>query len=531
MPKTFLLRKAMKKSLIALAVLTLLFAGGTLNTLIAGSQEIRHSPNIGLSAREGALAINALLNWLNTSGKSNLSKDLTQAIVLGNTSEMRQDLLRIERLIEGTPALYTLSAEALKGLKAAEGLNTSITPQDLTFLILIAYKQALRNGRLEIAEAFLKVLNGDRLSTDELKNILSMVKMLSNSGQCNYELTLITREVLKALRNGTLLNPNERIEFAAKVAVKHSLLIAILLQAYRPEKLLASLTRNNGGEIKVKESNKTKLTPIDIVNAMYLLEKLGPKTFFILRHFPKQRIIEEIIQPNSTAISILKSIPYGTVVSIEGVEGNYSLSKLKGVIHSAWNNYGEAGASNNSLKIPSKLLDEFQGLTNKIDEVMNSTYLSEGASLEELRKTYLNSSIAARASSGTNAVTDQEILLILAITSLTALASIWLILYQTHSYYIPTTIVEKGSERSVHPFWLVINKYAVKAGIKLKPSLTHREAYRLVTSSARKVLRNSIAGLIKDLMMIYECITYRGDDESLYAHRVNEILRRLKESG
>ncbi len=516
----------MRESLIAIAIIASLLVGGCLNVPGVRAQEVRHSPDIGLRFREGALAINALLEWLNTSGMNDLSINLAQAIISGNASELKQDLNRVELLIESTPALYAVSSEVLVGLKAAEGLNASLTPNDLASLLLVAYKQALRNNHLRIAGAILKVLNGQELSTEELNNVLTEIETQSNSSPFRPTVTSAINEVLKALHNESLLNPGERIEFAAKIAVKDSLLISALLQAYKPEE--SSNTSPNIRE-GAKGSEETRITPEDMVKAMYLLEKFGPKSFFVLKHLPTYRVLMEIIQPNSSALSTLKSIPYGALVSVEGVEGNYSMNKLKENIHSGRNYSVKASMSEarNSLQIPHKLLSEFKYLTNEIKKVTNTTYLNEGALTKKLQKTYLNSSIAAETTNKNALVSSEEIYLILTITSLIAVAIVWLSLYQTIPYRLPHAKASKALSRRMHPFWVIISKYAEEAGVTLKPSLTHREAYNLLISSAKRAISNSVAGLLKDLMMIYEFVTYRGENEALYANKVNEILRRL----
>ncbi len=517
----------MRKGPIAIAMITLLLAGGCLNAVGVRAQEVRHSPDIGLRLREGALAIDVLLEWLNASGMNDLSIDLAQAVILGNTSELKQDLNEVELLIESTPALYAVSSEVLVGLKATQGMNASLTPNDLASLLLVAYKQALRNNHLRIAEAILKVLNGQELSTEELKSVLAEIETQSNSSPFRPAVTSAINEALKALHNGTLLNPGERIEFAAKIAVKDSLLISALLQAYEPQKTSSNtLTNIREG---AKGSRETRITPEDMVKAMYLLEKFGPKSFFVLKHLPTYRVLMEIIQPNSSALSILKSIPYGALVSVEGVEGNYSVNELKEIIHSGRNYSVKASMSEarNPLKIPPKLLSEFKYLTNEIRKVTNTTYLNEGALAEKLQKTYLNSSFVAEITNKNFLVSSEEIYLILAITSLIAVATVWLSLYQTIPYRLPHAKASKALSRRMHPFWAIISKYAEEAGVTLKPSLTHREAYNLLISSAKRAISNSVAGLLKDLMTIYEFVTYRGENEALYTNKVNEILRRL----
>jgi len=519
----------MREGLIAIAIITLFLTEGCFYVIGIRAQEVRHSPDIGLRLREGALAVTALLEWLNASGMGNLSNNLLHALISGNTSELKQDLNKVELLIESTPALYAVSSEVLVGLKAAEGVNASLTPNDLASLLLVAYKQALRNNHLKIAEAILDVLNAQKLSTEELKSVLTEIEAWSNSGSFGSAITSAINEVLKALHNGTLLDPDERTEFAAKIAVKNSLLISALLQSYEPQKPLSSTPPNI--REGVKGPKESRITPEDMIKAMYLLEKFGPKTFFVLKHLPTYRVLIEIIQPNTSALSILKSIPYGALVSVEGIEGNHSVNELKEIIHSGINSI-KAGMSEtkNTLKIPPKLLSELTYLTNEIKKITNTTYLNGGGIAEKLQKTFLNSSVVAGPANVYVLVFSKEIYLILAITSLITVAIVWLSLYQTTPYQLPHAKVSKRPLRRIHPFWIIISKYAEEAGITLKPSLTHREAFDLLISSAKRVVSNSIAGLLKDLMMVYEFVTYRGDNEALYTNKVNEILRRLNHS-
>jgi len=516
----------MRKRLIALMLLTSLITEGWLTTAVIG-QEVRHSPNIGLSVRERASAINALIEWLNASGMKDLSNNLSQALISGDLLRLHQDISRVNEFIEEKPALYSITAEVFEGLKAAEGLDISITPDDMAFLLLIAYRQAARNDQWVSAEAILKVLRGGRLSTHELESVLLMIKRETGSEPLKSSINSGVEKILKALHNESLLTSRTKTELTTDLAINHSLILAILFQAYKPERSHRNL---NGISGSLSERASREATPEDLVKAMYILEKFGPKALTTLRRLPLYRVLTNAILPNSTTLSMLKSMPYGSIVSIGGVgkthiangsEGPGYIEKSNSIIITT------VGGTMYSVRIPSKTLTVFEDLTNEIKRATSSSYQHEsaleGKPLKDASEPYPTAVSTARNSSSIKYVLTAMI----SLSSLIVAFLIWMLRPSMGSSNLPLTETGRGLNKGIHPFWIIVNKYAKALGISLKPSLTHREAYALLVLKAGRFLSERIAGLIMDLMMIYELVTYRGDSESLYISRVNHILREL----